>query len=457
MDVTRSERMAIDLGGRLGSIEDVPFTASARYRGAGYGLKTLSEFGATFLPAVLRGEIGTTSIRGLARTYGVSDALVETFLQQTDLRTELNFVAREILESQAGELVRDVDGAGGDGRIVLARTQPTSPLSGVHVSYRGRSAFGLEPGRKAGAFDSVFATYASPHFGGCEQSVNLGGYVPALDKDRKAREDGDTMVYLSPIQRLSLESPVLAMFVHAGAVWKAIEALLSPKVSSFIFLKGRFEGFESSEYLSSPSHRVPIVTKKGYAGAARRALGDDVDILIEAEAADGGWDPRHEYVRQGGRIVSGEAVKHLMDRGLTYKLDPDAESVEHRGMLVLLMPGEVRVPLGGGRYEGGQLVVQVTQDLETNWFVLPRKTNGKLAWPTEGDQVAGLKRIAEDLAMLDASDSTAGVKRREQYEALEDFNVPMSNPCGRENVWRLAAARRQSGFPDNPVEVTPAA
>jgi hypothetical protein len=457
--------MADDLGRLIGSAMPTAFTPSARHRDAGYGLSTLQEFGSTFGQAVLRGEVGRTSATALARQLFVPVALVEALLQQADGADELNFLAASVLRAQMRELIREVLEGDGPRRIVFARTQPTSPLHGVRVSFAGKEAFGLTRKRPAGAFDSIFATFPSPLLGGHEESINLGGFVPALEKDRVAYERGvDPMGYLSPLQHLSLTHPTAAMLKHAGAVHRAIREEIPAGVdaSRFIFLQGRCEGHEENAFLLSPTRTRPIVSEPGYQAAAREALGDEVDILIQAEGStphDEGLELRHEYVdAKGKRVVPNRFIRDLLSKGRNshpYELDKYVHA-EHRGMTLMLFPGKLRAKLPGGKYEGGQALLQMKQDDSLRWFVLVDRAGGDPAWDgSDAEKGERLQQLAEDFALLEAGDSTAGYARRMQYKGLTLFDVPMSNPSGRENVWRLAAAVRQSRLPEGPLEIAP--
>lgn len=328
----------------------------------------------------------------------------------------------------------------------------------MRVSYRGKEAFGLSRERATGTFDTMFATFRSRFQPGREISINLGGFVPALDKDR-AQLSGEFNEFLSDIQRLSIDSPMEATFSHAGAVGRTISAEMPSEVdiSSFIFLKGRFEGPEESEYLSSPTHTTPIVGQPGYQRAARCALGDEVNIVIEAEDRDPGLEARHEYVNRDNHRFSSTKIRELVRDGRLYKLDRRYLTAEHRAVILMLLPGEFRAELPGGGYEGGLGLVQLRQDESLRWFLLPDKANGKPAWPTgEKHRQERLERLAEDMALIEGNNSTAGHERRRQFESLKLFDLPMSHPCGRENVWRLAAAVRQSTLPEAPLEVASA-
>jgi hypothetical protein len=397
-----------------------------------------------------------SSVKALSRHFGVPDALVETLFQQADEIDALNFFAGAILRTQASELAREFPGDPHP-RIVIARTQPTSPLSRVRLSYAGKEAFGLTSERRVATFDTLFATYISQLEQGGEESINLGGLAPALEKDRQAAEEGVEMGNLSPLQRLSLKKPTEAMFRHAGAVKAAIEPLIPAHVdaSQYIFLQGRYEGEEESVFLASPTRTVAIVGEEDYQLAARAALGDEVDIVVEAEGVlphDPGLERRHDYVNVAGRVISNRVVRELVRRDLPYLLDRYLIA-EHRGLGLMLMQGQLRASVQGGkRYEGGQALLLIGTGGELRWFILLNKRNGEPAWRIGNvEKAALLKRLAEAFAMLEATDSTAGARRRQQYEAQRLFNVPMSHPSGRENGWRLASAVRQAGFPDLPL------
>jgi hypothetical protein len=133
-------------------------------------------------------------------------------------------------------------------------------------------------------------------------------------------------------------------------------------------------------------------------------------------------------------------------------LDADWIEAEHRGLGVFLLGGELQASVSGGRLDAGQAVLRMSADDELRLFTLLNRSNGARAWAgTEADKREKLKRLAEAFAMLEACDSTAGHARRQQFEPLQLFDVPMSNPSGRENVWRLASAVRQSHEPDAPL------
>jgi hypothetical protein len=459
MGVLRKDRMAREIGIEIRRTTG-DFTPSGRHRGPSYSLESLRELGAEFVEAVMRDELGRTSVVQLARYFSVPAAKISALLEQADGPRRLNFLVAGIVRIQMRELVREIRAAGDSGRIVFVRTQPTSPTTGIRLRYGPNTAFGLTPGRKIGAFDAIYATYASPNEGGREQSINLAGLVPALDKDRDEFRAGVSMPHLSPQQFLSLDRPTAAMFRQAGAVDLVARDEVPPEVeaSLYVFLQGRYEGYEESAFLSSPTHTVPIVAEQGYQEEARRALGDDVDIVVEAEGEsphDRGLERRHVYVDSQGRAISNEEVRRIIDRDLPYRLDRRGYTLaEHRDVVLMLLPGELRAPLPGDRHEGGQALLQMTADGPLRWFVLLNKANGRRAWRGDRDERGRrLQYLAEALALLEAPDSTAGHARREQYTGLEEFDVPMSHPSGRQNVWALAAARRQGGLPDAPVRV----
>lgn len=457
MSTSRRDRMAGDMGKEIRRARG-SFTASGRHRGPSYSLERLRELGAELVEATMRGQLGRTSVSELARYFSVPAARVSALLEQIDGPGRLNFLVAGIVRIQMREVVREIVASQQSGRIVLVRTQPTSPTTGIRLGYGGNTAFGLTPGRKIGAFDAIYVTYPSPAIGGREQSINLAGLVPALDKDRAEFRANVPMPHLSPQQFLSLDHPTAAMFRQAGAVDLAARAEVPPEVdaSLYVFLQGRYEGYEESVFLSSPTHTVPIVSEQGYQREARKALGDDVDIVVEAEGVtpyDRGLEPRHVYVSSRGRRIDNDEVRRIVDRELPYKLDPRGYLLaEHRGVVLMLLPGQLRASLPGGRHEGGQAVLQMTADGPLRWFVLLNKSDGSPAWQGDESRLRRrLQRLAEAFALLEAPDSTAGHTRREQYVSLEEFDVPMSHPSGRQNIWALAAARRQGGLPDTPV------
>ncbi len=184
--------------------------------------RTLGRFGSQVVPAVLRGEIGRTSVNGLAERFECKPALVRAFFQQPDTIKRLSLIGESIVAGQARELAHELVRHPEPRRIVWVRTQPTCPLQGIHATYRGKSAFGLAEGRPSGTFDSIYATFASLAHGHHEESINLGGLVKALERDRASWEAGDPMEYLSPLQRLSMTQPIAAMLWHAGAVDAAV-------------------------------------------------------------------------------------------------------------------------------------------------------------------------------------------------------------------------------------------
>lgn len=456
MGKSRGDRMADQLAELIGSMPVSEFTSKGRHHDSAYGLPRLRDFGQTFMPAVLRGEVGVSSVKAIERQFKARDALIRAFFEQADQLGQLNFIAASVIRVQMSELVRELRTVAGPRRIIWVRTQPTSPLKGVRRSFRGHEEFGLSEDRKTGTFDSIYATYLSPGIGGSEQSINLGGLVPSLDKDRAAHRSGDPMVHLSPLQRLGLSRPTEAMFRHAGAVDAAARLEIPPNIDAdqHVFLQGRYEGPEERAWLASPAHTVPIVSEPGYQSAAREALGNSADIIVEAEGLspdDRGLERRHEYVRPNGDVVSNRGVREVIDRGLAYRLD-SAQTVAHRGLELMLMAGELRAGLPGKRFEGGQGLLLITDDGDPRWFVVLNKGNGRAAWNcSSSEKRERLQRLVEAFAMLEAADSNAGSTRREQYMSLRIFNVPMSHPSGRENVWRIAAAVRQSRLPDAPL------
>lgn len=456
MPSERQNRMAEDIGGRFETRRNSPYMSSARHHDSKYSQATLRAFGAELMPAVLRGEIGRTTVLGLAEQFERRPALVRAFLQQPDAKSSLSFVRETVVAGQACELAHEL-ARHPDPYVVLVRTQPTCPLEGMHVTYKGKYAYGLADGRPSGAFDSVFATFISPAHNGHEQSVNLGGLVKALKRDREAWQAKEPMEYLSDLQRLSLEKPIAAMFMHAGAVYAAIRPEIPPGVdaSLFIFLQGRFEGYEPSEWLASPSDTVSIVSESGYQTAARAALGDSVDLVVEAEGSnphDQGLERRHVYVMPDGRVFDNETVRRLVAAGHPYRLDPRWIEAEHRGLGIYLLDGELRAPTPDGLYDAGQTLLRIAADDELRLFSLLNRSDGARAWTgTRAEKRKKLTRLAEAFAMLEAGDSTAGYTRRQQFEALQLFDVPMSLPSGRETVWTLASAARQAGFPDMPL------
>jgi hypothetical protein len=447
--------MAAEIEERLRSGKHGEFRSSARYHGSKYAEARLRAFAVRLVPAVIRGEVGRTSISALARDFGVSRALVRTLLEQPDLPTRLNFLAESLIGVQTAELAREVMELGGPRTIVWVRTQPTCPIVGMHASYGGRAAFGLVEGRASGTFDTMYATFASMAQEGREQSINLGGLVKGLEQDRLAFEaDSTAMTYLSPLQRISLSNPTKAMFLHAGAVDAAARPEIPPELDArvFVFMKGRFEGFEESEWLASPSNTVSIVSEPGYQKIARLALGDDVDLVVEAEgdSPEEGLERRHAYISKDRHVFDNERVRKLIDEGLPYKLDRYLIA-EHRGIVLLLLPGELRAR-GRDDVDAGQALLRMNQDDELRWFSLLNRADGRRAWlGDEADRQRRLNSLAEAFALLEACDSTAGHARRQQFEALSLFDVSSSDPNSRQNVWRLASAARQSRLPDAPL------
>jgi hypothetical protein len=448
--------MAFDIGERLVLPGSRPFMQSARHDGAKYGLATLRALGARLVPEALCGEIGRTSVNALSERYECKPELVRAFFQQPDTTTRLNLVGECVVAGQARELALEL-ARHPEPRIVWVRTQPTCPLEGVHASYRGKYVFGIAEGRPSGTFDSMYATFSSLAEGGREQSISVGGLVKGLEKDREAWQGGDAMEYLSPLQRLSLTQPAAAMFLHAGAVDAAARPEIPEGVdaSQIIFLQGRFEGYEPGEWLASPSATNSIVSEPGYQRLARRALGDDMDIVVEAEGSnpiDQGLECRHVYADPDGHVFDNETVRDILDRGQPYRLDRNWIEAEHRGLGLLLLGGELRARAPGGRDDAGQALLRMTENDELRLFTILNRSDGRRAWTgTEADKREKLKRLAEAFAMLEAGDSTAGHTRRQQFEALQIFDVPMSNPSGRENVWRVASAARQAQLPEAPL------
>lgn len=457
MSMTRKDRMAGDIAREIRSAAG-PFTPTGRYHNSAYSLETLRELGGDLVEAAIRGELRRTSVKGVARHFGVRDAAVRALLEQTDGGRELNFFTREIVRGQMREISREI-ATGGGGPLVFVRTQPTSPITGIRTSYAGKSVFGLAPGRKIGTFDSIYATFYSPFGGGREQSINLAGLIPALDKDREMVEAKVLMDHLSPIQLLSLTHPTAAMFRQAGAVDLAFRDDLPEEVEAkiYVFLQGRYEGYEESIFLASPTHTVPIVNEPGYQREAREALGDDIDIVVEAEGVspyDQGLERRHHYRAPNGRVIENEEVRRIVDREVLSRFSGRIQ-VEHRDVALVLMPGELLAPLPGGKFEGGQAILHLTPDGPPRWFTLLNRSNGRPAWRGDRQEMRGrLEQLAEAFALLDAPDSKAGTARREQYHSLKLFDLPMGHPSGRQNVWALAAAVRQSDLPDAPLGAT---
>ncbi|HKZ12660.1 MAG TPA: hypothetical protein VJL81_02330 [Solirubrobacterales bacterium] len=457
MSMTRKDRMAGEIAMEIRAA-DGPFTSTGRYHNTAYSLEALREFGGNVVEAAITGELGPTTVKGMARHFGVRDAEVRALFEQTDQDRELNFFTKGIVRGQMREIGREIVAAGG-GPLVFVRTQPTSPTTGIRTSHAGKSVFGLAPGRKIGAFESIYATFYSPGDGSREQSINLAGLIPALDTDREMAEAKVPMHHLSPIQMLSLTHPTAAMFRQAGAVDLAFRDDLPEEVEAkiYVFLQGRYEGYEESVFLASPTHTVPIVNEPGYQREAREALGNDIDIVVEAEGVspyDRGLERRHHYRAPNGRVVENEEVRRIIDRELLSRFSGPIQ-VEHRDVALVLMPGELQAPLPGGRFEGGQAILQLTPDGPPRWFTLLNRSDGSRAWRGDRQEMRGrLEQLAEAVALLDAPDSNAGTARREQYRSLELFDIPMSHPSGRQNVWALAAALRQSDLPDAPLGAT---
>jgi transposase-like protein len=107
---------------------------SARHHGSKYSEQKLRELAAAILEAVLRGEIGPTSVTELARRFEVSPALVRAVLQQPDEMRRLNLLGESVVAIQAQELGRELTLPGACASIVLVRTQPTCPIEGMHAS-----------------------------------------------------------------------------------------------------------------------------------------------------------------------------------------------------------------------------------------------------------------------------------------------------------------------------------
>jgi|GEM_PF-2959387 len=457
MSMTRKDRMAGEIAMEIRAAAG-PFTPSGRYHNSAYSLETLREFGGDVVEAAIKGGLGPTSVKEVARHFDVRDAEVRALFEQTDEDRELNFFTKGIVRGQMREIWREIV-AGGGGPLVFVRTQPTSPTTGIRTSYAGKSVFGLAPGRKIGTFDSIYATFYSPYDGGREQSINLAGLVTALDKDREMSGAKAPKDHLSPIQLLSLTHPTAAMFRQAGAVDLAFRDDLPEEVEAkiYIFLQGRYEGYEESVFLASPTHTVPIVNEQGYQREAREALGDDIDVVVEAEGVspyDRGLERRHHYRTPNGRVIENEEVRRIVDREVLSRFSGRIQ-VEHRDVVLVLMPGELLAPLPGGKFEGGQAILQLTPDGPPRWFTLLNRINGRPAWRGDRQEMRGrLEQLAEAFALLDAPDSKAGTARREQYHSLKLFDLPMGHPSGRQNVWALAAAVRQSDLPDAPLGAT---
>lgn len=460
MGMSRKERIAVEIGNEVRRAQGT-FNRTGRHHNSGYSPANLGGLGGAFIEAVILGELGVTNIQELARHFSVRDAKMRALLEQIDGPEALNFFTRGIVCVQAREIGREISASGG-GQLVFVRTQPTSPTAGIRRSYGENTAFGLDPTqkRRIGTFDSIYATWFSAAYdGGCEQSVPLAGLVPALEKDREEHRHGRSRGDLSPLQRLTIERPTAAMFRQAGLVDFAVRGELPPEVEAdlYVFLEGRYEGYEESVFLSSPTHRVPIVGEPRYQKEARDALGDDVDIVVEAEGMsphDRGLERRHVYVDPQGRVFQNDEVRRLIDRDLTVKLGRGLRE-EHRNVVLELLPGELRAGLPDGRHEGGQALLQTTADGSPVWFTLLNKRNGRRTWRGSEEELRRrLRRLAEAFALLEAPGSTAGQMRREQYLGLEEFDVPMSHASGRQNIWTAVSARRQASLPEAPLGAT---
>ena len=222
-----------------------------------------------------------------------------------------------------------------------------------------------------------------------------------------------------------------------------------------IFLQGRFDGPEKQIlWLANPTRTVCLVNESWYQFEARRAFGDLADLIVQAEGSspdDRGLERGHHYLRADGSKASNAEVRdHINDHVQYWRLDGDELIAEAGEIGVVLMPGELRAPRdGGGGYDAGQAMLVINKDGHPRWFSILNKADGSRAWTGDEQQIQErLQRVADAFDLLEGPTSTAGRTRRAQFESLKLFDVPMSNPSGRENVWRIAAAVRQALLPD---------
>ncbi len=449
----KQHRMADGLEERLRAIQLVAADVlrSLPQYGTSYSAARIKEVAVEVAPAAVRGDLGTFSMRGLAAHLGVPEALLAVTLQQPDTLHRLNFIAESVVRTQAHELFSEAYASGGPGVGVLARAQPTCPLKSIKVTYGSRSAFGLAEGRRSGTMDTIFAHWRR---GGREESLNLGGLVKGLAKDA-AR--GDARI-LSELHRMTLTDSTAATFCHLGASMHAIRLELPAWAIAppLVLLNARFEGPSSTSWLASPTQTVPLISSAGYLTAGRKSLGDREDILVDAEesnslpVAERGLERRHRLRRADGTEFGGDQVRELIDDRDFGRLG-EHELALIPGHSVYLFDADLIADGPAGHPEGGQAVLMVPQGAQPpRWFLLLHRADGSR-------RSCDLVRIATALALLESPDSTAGAGRRSSFESLAVFDVPMSSPDGRENVWRIANAARQAaeGRPAQLVRVEP--
>lgn len=244
------------------------------------------------------------------------------------------------------------------------------------------------------------------------------------------------------------------MFEHAGAVHRALAPELPADASDsvHVFLQGQSWGLGSRSSGAVPmlSTITSIVNERGYQRAARRALGDARELIIDADGPhpEGrGLEREHCYVRANGETVSNRSVQAAIGDGRMdyFKLDGDeliADAPTSDSFFLVLLPGELQRSHAPIEFDDrGQAMLLIRQGAPAKWFSILNKSDGSRAW--EGSQAAlreRLQRVADSFALID---------RRTPGEAILDlFNVPMSHPSARENVWRLGGAVRQARLLD---------
>lgn len=203
------------------------------------------------------------------------------------------------------------------------------------------------------------------------------------------------------------------------------------------------EGCLDSSVPAGARRTVSIVHQEGYVRAGRTALGDGVDLVVEA----GGTEPRgralerrHHYVRSNGTLVPNPRVRELIERGDLARLD-DWIHVEEDGLALLMFAGELRAGLPDGAYEGGHALLLVSQYAPMRWFSLLDKSDGSKAWCGDDDVLRGrLARIVRKFVAVETCFATPMQARREELARLDVFCSPVSDPSSHKNVFDMAAA-----------------
>ena len=451
-------RMAENCVAKLLAADPRYFTRTAPHSGTRYDLSRLQDFGARFLTNVLLGKEQGGSLAAIARRFQVSRKVVATFLQQADYQDEtgahrLNFFSAAVVGAQAQELARALYRTPGESGAEWVRTLPTSPRKGVHATYNQELAFGMLGVGTTCSIDATFAT--CPTSDGREESINVGGFVQATDHDRAICDaDPTRTLYLSPQHKLSLRQPIAAMFAQAGATFSEVARELPEHAGKqrHLILGGRHVGPEASVWQQHSTRIGCVINEPGYGEAARSSHGDAPDIIMVAEGPgeDRGLERNHEYVPADGAPVPNARVRKLIrERGQYWALDDKEWTAESSGLLAVLLPGELRSTRPGCTRDRGQALLIVSAGGQMKWYSVLHTSDGSPAWTGhDRDIEQELQKVADAIALIEGEDSTAGPQRREQFASLDLFNVPLSQPTGRENIWRLAAAVRQSQLPE---------